>query len=120
MQSFVDHPAEVQESGLGDRQLEELRAGLGDLRDEYQHRFEQSDDLFRTLTADRSVDANEREAARRAAQEAAVAVERTDQALAQIAAGTYGSCESCGQPIPFERLEALPGTQTCVSCPDVH
>ncbi len=120
MQSFVDHPTEVQEPGLGDRQLDELRAGLEDLRDEYQHRFELSDELFRTLTADRSIDANEREAARRAAEEAAVAVERAEEALAQIADGTYGSCAACSRPIPFERLEALPGTQTCVACPDVH
>ncbi len=25
-------------------------------------------------------------------------------------------CECCGSPIPEERLEALPGTVTCVKC----
>ena len=38
-------------------------------------------------------------------------------ALARMDAGTYGQCEGCGAPIPFERLEALPETRFCVSCP---
>jgi hypothetical protein len=25
-------------------------------------------------------------------------------------------CEACGEPIPAERLEVLPGTTTCTSC----
>jgi len=39
-----------------------------------------------------------------------------DRALDQIAAGTYGVCESCGKPIGVERLEARPATSRCVSC----
>lgn len=30
--------------------------------------------------------------------------------------GTYGKCESCGQDIPVERLEAVPAATLCVSC----
>lgn len=37
-------------------------------------------------------------------------------ALARIENGTYGSCENCGQEIPFERLEALPSTRFCMNC----
>jgi hypothetical protein len=29
-------------------------------------------------------------------------------------------CVKCGDPIPQERLENLPGTQTCVKCSDVE
>jgi DnaK suppressor protein len=28
----------------------------------------------------------------------------------------FGSCESCGRPIPFERLELMPAARTCVGC----
>lgn len=37
-------------------------------------------------------------------------------ALARIDAGRYGICESCGKPIPVERLEALPYATLCVDC----
>ncbi|MGH9067149.1 MAG: TraR/DksA family transcriptional regulator [Acidimicrobiales bacterium] len=39
-----------------------------------------------------------------------------EDALARLAAGTYGKCEVCGRPIPVERLEALPATRRCVAC----
>jgi DnaK suppressor protein len=31
-----------------------------------------------------------------------------------VAAGTYGTCEVCGEPIPEGRLEALPWATHCV------
>jgi len=37
-------------------------------------------------------------------------------ALQKIDEGTYGKCESCGQDIPAERLEAVPAATLCVSC----
>jgi DnaK suppressor protein len=39
-----------------------------------------------------------------------------DAALERLAAGTYGACTSCGQPINPERLEALPWTALCIDC----
>ncbi|ANY06318.1 TraR/DksA family transcriptional regulator [Pseudonocardia sp. HH130630-07] len=39
-----------------------------------------------------------------------------DLAAERIAAGTYGSCAVCGDPIAAERLEALPATRTCIVC----
>ena len=39
-----------------------------------------------------------------------------DHALARLASGTYGRCESCGREIPDERHELLPWATTCVSC----
>ncbi|WP_019636214.1 TraR/DksA C4-type zinc finger protein [Paenibacillus fonticola] len=38
---------------------------------------------------------------------------RIDGALDRIAEGTYGSCISCGKPIPLERLQAIPETAYC-------
>ncbi len=39
-----------------------------------------------------------------------------DAALARLAAGHYGRCERCGQPITPERLAARPAAPTCISC----
>jgi RNA polymerase-binding protein DksA len=39
-----------------------------------------------------------------------------DDALARIAAGTYGTCIRCGRPIAPERLEALPWAAHCIDC----
>jgi RNA polymerase-binding transcription factor DksA len=44
------------------------------------------------------------------------ALDDIEHALSRIDASTYGSCESCGAPIPFERLEAIPYARTCVAC----
>ncbi|WP_273653962.1 TraR/DksA family transcriptional regulator [Cellulomonas fimi] len=50
---------------------------------------------------------------------AAAASERlaeVDRALARLDAGTYGTCASCGRPIPPARLEVRPTATTCVDC----
>lgn len=43
-------------------------------------------------------------------------LERSESALARIEAGTYGICESCGQPIGKARLQAFPRATLCVAC----
>lgn len=44
------------------------------------------------------------------------AVDEIDHAITKIGNGTYGKCESCGQPIPKARLKALPQARLCVAC----
>jgi DnaK suppressor protein len=39
-----------------------------------------------------------------------------DAALGRLAAGRYGVCDRCGQPIGEDRLAARPATVTCVRC----
>jgi len=39
-----------------------------------------------------------------------------DHALVKWQEGTYGLCDSCGNPIEQERLEALPQASLCLSC----
>ena len=39
-----------------------------------------------------------------------------DAALARIEDGTFGTCQSCGQQIAPERLEALPHATQCLDC----
>lgn len=41
---------------------------------------------------------------------------QNERALARIAAGTYGVCESCGEPIGKARLQAFPRATLCVQC----
>lgn len=41
---------------------------------------------------------------------------QAERALARIDDGTYGSCESCGEPIGKARLQAFPRATLCVSC----
>ncbi len=39
-----------------------------------------------------------------------------EHALDKFEKGTYGLCDSCGQPIATDRLEALPQASLCVNC----
>jgi RNA polymerase-binding transcription factor DksA len=48
-----------------------------------------------------------------AAREQAAAV---DAALRRLAAGRYGVCDRCGQPIAADRLAARPAAATCIGC----
>jgi len=41
---------------------------------------------------------------------------QTEHALERIVDGTYGVCESCGQPIGKMRLMAFPRATLCLSC----
>src|SRR3954464_10538980 len=41
---------------------------------------------------------------------------RIETALRAIDAGTYGTCESCGNAIGSERLDAIPWSGTCIDC----
>ncbi len=47
-------------------------------------------------------------------------LERINRALAQIDAGTYGTCEVCGEPINPRRMRAAPESTVCVTCPFPH
>ncbi len=39
-----------------------------------------------------------------------------DKVLARIESGKYGICDSCGNPIAPERMEAMPHATLCISC----
>jgi len=44
------------------------------------------------------------------------ALARTERALAKLDDGTYGSCDTCGQPIAPARLNAMPDGVMCLAC----
>ncbi|MBK5287960.1 MAG: TraR/DksA C4-type zinc finger protein [Acidimicrobiia bacterium] len=39
-----------------------------------------------------------------------------EDALAKIEAGTYGTCDDCGNLIASARLEAVPAARYCIDC----
>ena len=41
---------------------------------------------------------------------------QTEHALERIEDGTYGICESCGQPVGKNRLMAFPRATLCMTC----
>jgi DnaK suppressor protein len=41
---------------------------------------------------------------------------RVNAALERLAAGTYGQCVACGEPIDPRRLQAEPASARCVAC----
>lgn len=43
-------------------------------------------------------------------------IERIDEALRKIDAGTYGRCDRCGRQISLERLKAIPSATFCIAC----
>ncbi len=43
-------------------------------------------------------------------------ISKVKESLEKIEAGTYGVCESCGEPIGIKRLLARPMTTLCLQC----
>jgi RNA polymerase-binding transcription factor DksA len=83
----------------GDHQQGELSSAAGD-----QHMADHASDMI-DRELDGTLEAN-----------AAEIVHAIDDALARLDAGMYGSCTSCGAPIPEERLDAVPYATLCVTC----
>ncbi|OGB01294.1 MAG: hypothetical protein A3E25_15785 [Burkholderiales bacterium RIFCSPHIGHO2_12_FULL_69_20] len=46
----------------------------------------------------------------------AMALAEIDVALQRLAAGHYGLCADCGDPIPLARLQLAPQALRCVAC----
>ena len=83
----------------GDTDDSELSSAAGD-----QHLADHASEMF-----DREVDESLEENVEGIVQE-------IDAALRRIEDGTYGTCVRCGNPIPEERLAAVPYAVLCVSC----
>ena len=66
--------------------------------------------------ADASSKVYEREHELSISNNARALLEQAEHALARIAAGTYGVCESCGKAVGKARLQAFPRATLCVEC----
>ena len=80
--------------------------------------------LERRLISERQAESAETHVV--AAHDAAEAARRTSDiivrrdvvaaALARLAAGEYGACSRCGEPIPYGRLVVMPEATHCLRC----
>ena len=61
--------------------------------------------------------AHARDIAERSLHAALEVITEIEHALDRIGTEAYGMCESCGGAIAPARLEAIPYTRHCVSCP---
>ena len=90
-------------------QLEQLQAGIRPAGE----RREGSPFGKREEEATESLELEKRLALEKRVREQLAEVEH---ALHKFEEGTYGLCDSCGQPIDPARLEALPQANLCLSC----
>ncbi len=86
------------------QQFETLRAEADSLVAEY----EPGDVQFDEESGEGDTVSMERERDLQLSAQARQMIDEIDTALAKIKAGTYGICEVSGEPIPRERLEAIP------------
>ena len=101
--------------------LAQLRALLLRERDSQTEQGAEHRETTDELTGHTDVDSRlEREIAQGCAALTDAAILDIQDALDRLDRGTYGLCESCGEPIPFERLEAIPHARLCVACPGRH
>jgi len=47
-------------------------------------------------------------------------LKKIEYSLAKIEAGSYGICEMCEAPIPYERLKARPVANLCIKCKEIQ
>ena len=103
------------------KRLEEEKERLEELIDEYERELEEA--RLTESSSDRSPDPGNAEASSMKleyAKELSIEqntidlLSKVNHALDRVAAGKYGNCEVCGNPIPVERLEVLPYSTLCV------
>jgi DnaK suppressor protein len=124
--SAASLPVRPGEEPWTDEELGEVRAELADeaagLRAEIGQAQAQIQRLSDTVSeagddeADASSKLYEREHELALTRNTRELLEQTEHALARIDAGTYGVCESCGEPIGKARLLAFPRATLCVEC----
>jgi RNA polymerase-binding protein DksA len=110
-----------------DKELDEVRAELNTERDRLRSELNMAEvelaDLMRDAgdgagndQADVGSTTFERDHEMSLANNARALLAQTEHALERIDDGTYGACESCGQPIGKMRLMAFPRATLCLSC----
>jgi DnaK suppressor protein len=93
-----------------EREREGIRALLADLKNPRERPSREGDE------ADLAQTAMERQQEMWRAEDLRNRLETVEEALANIAAGTYGLCSSCGRKIDPARLKALPHATLCLKC----
>src|SRR5262245_34902220 len=103
--------------------LETYRQRLLALQQQLVQRIFGLEDTMQTMDADHDIERTDR-VQEEAAEVALSALDEQGRremaaiqaALARIDAGTYGSCDTCGETISTARLTAMPMARRCVAC----
>jgi DnaK suppressor protein len=107
--TYVSSPARVAALGRVEQQLrDQLRRGEAQLRE--------LESKLADLLRDRDVIEEDRSSARQVVDTVRADVLLGRRALARIEEGRFGVCSVCGDPIPVERLEAIPTAERCGRC----
>ena len=93
-----------------EREREGIRLLLADLQNPRERPSREGDEVDLAQTA------MERQQEMWRAEDLRNRLETVEAALASIAAGTYGLCDSCGNKIDPARLKALPHATLCLKC----
>jgi RNA polymerase-binding transcription factor DksA len=101
-------PVEVRKQEL-ERRLGELRARIDRIEDELEQPVSDS-------FSEQAVEREEEEVLEDLGAAGVQEVRMIEAALKRIAAGTYGICVNCGEPISEERLDVVPATPLCKDC----
>ncbi len=96
--------------------IDRLNAELAVADDQIAELIRDAGDVAGDDQADTGSKAFEREHGISLANNARELLAQNARALARIDDGTYGSCESCGNPIGKGRLQAFPRATLCVTC----
>jgi RNA polymerase-binding transcription factor DksA len=98
--------------------LEELRSGFADehLDDESETQSLSELSSVDQHQADLGSETFEREKDLSILEKVEAELAGVEYALARLDDGSYGTCESCGQPINDDRLAAQPAARFCVHC----
>jgi DnaK suppressor protein len=104
---------------LSARYAEALRGRLIAEIWEWSARIAQDSAVIARLTANSSADPTslDRAMATLRIYRAIEAIEEMQDALIRLADGRFGTCQSCDQQIPLERLEMIPQARFCAACP---
>jgi len=101
-------PVEVRKQEL-ERRLGELRTRIDRIEDELEQPVSDS-------FSEQAVEREEEEVLEDLGAAGVQEVRMIEAALKRIAAGTYGTCVNCGEPIGEERLDVVPATPLCRDC----
>lgn len=99
--------------------LEEYRASINERREKLARHVSHREEPLPQDFAEQAVELENDETMVALEDELYEQLRAVDDALDRLAAGSYGTCTECGEPVAEERLEALPAAALCIDCASV-
>ena len=111
---------QTQETDYYKKQLQEKLAQLQATAKSQRTQAENSHESNDFVGGDRAAELESMEVDTQIADGSENYARKIQYALQRIEDGTYGTCESCGQDIPRERLQVKPSVSLCIPCQEKH